>query len=156
MIELPVWITIAKHVYNASKTSTNTSFLPKGPLTLFTNFKAAYDRKDTKALSLCIDPDFKGNFYSAKTRSDLISIFSELFGDLPPFTNPNLFIEFYFLLENSPSAYEAIIAFNANLTLAGVEIPLTDYDAGKITCRLEQKSGKNPWRITKIDHYYDD
>lgn len=155
-MELPIWITVATQLYNASKSKTDTSFLPSGPLILFTNFKAAYDRKDPRALSWCIDPNFQGDFYDANTKEELISVFRQLFKGLPPFTNPNLSIKLYFLHENSPSTYEAIISFNANLTVAGMEIPLTDYDAGKVTCRLEKQGTDDTWKITKIDHYYDD
>ena len=155
-MDIPTWIVIAKRLYELSKANHDDAFLPDGPLILFTNFKTAYDRQDTQALGRCVASTFQGDFYDAETKDGLIEVFEGLFEQLPPFASPNLSIEFFQLIENTPTAYEAIITFNGNLTVAGLQVPFTDYDAGRVACRLEPTGPRNTWQITKLDRDEDD
>ena len=126
-------------------------FLPGRPLALFRRFKAAYDTKDAAALARCIAPRFKGDFHGARTKRGLMQVFAGLFGQIP-LARPNLTIELYRVVENSPKAYEARLAFHAHLTLAGVTLPFTDYDDGVAASRLEPQGRRGIWQITKLNH----
>jgi hypothetical protein len=141
-------------VYHSSKAKHDITFLPDHALKVFERFKTGYDGMDTSQIAACVAAKFKGDFYGAETKRQLVRVFDELFESLPFATRPYLTITLHRVRQDADTAYEAIISFNAKLALAGVfEIPFTDFEAGKVLCRIQPCGTRKAWQITKLEKF---
>ena len=141
-------------VYDSSKAKHDVTFLPDHALKVFECFKTGYESMDTSLIAGCVAGKFKGEFYDAETKRQLLKVFDELFESVPFATKPYLTITLYRIRENTDAAFEAIVSFNAKLTLAGrFEIPFTDYEAGKTLCRIEPCGTRKAWQITRLEKF---
>jgi hypothetical protein len=145
---------ILKDVHKSTKAKHDVSFLPDHALKVFERFKAGYESMDTSLIAGCVSTKLKGDFYGAETKRQLLRVFDELFESVPFATKPYLTITLHRIREHADAAFEAIVSFNAKLSLAGrFEIPFTDYETGKTLCRIEPCGTRKAWQITKLQKF---
>lgn len=151
------FIIISQALLELTKAKHCVDLLPPEALSVFSRLKVAYDGKDIKSLGRCFAENYKGDFYGAESKGELLAVFGDLFGQFPFFMSPDLTIVVHGVGEQSRKTFEAIVSFNARSALGGWPIPYADFATGRVVCRIEPcGNGPAMWLITKLDHDEED